>query len=502
MKTGREESLAVASRAEHGVWQLRRDDGDEKRRRGAWSRRREASWQRRTAARIGRRNGCREEEDNAKKKTATSRRPTLQWRTVWWAEPGQRGQRGPPGVKRLAKAAVAAAAVAATKAGAWRMEEFPACGGHAFGCYRIGEARNPGPEASVIAREEQDDHWRQLDDYLDDVEGIRVGYDGIEAEATRGWECQEELVSTVARGADTAAVGMLREAAEAEGTRRRDGWWDNRLGEEVGILHELEEDEGGGIVRGQLLRDAFPDREQVSLHEYSTSVEEAFMDKHGYVADEPVLGEELEESPAARGIEFSGAGHEGAARTGVPLPPGLHQQLARADALEAERRSTKWRGLPSVVRVRRSDHAPQRLGDNTGGNARRLVLDRHLLPRVPNIEEVNGEEDAREADVNVSEAAAARAEIFRRDANVEKMEDRVPSKIYRRRARGRRQRGGQFGEIWLINSSGKPQLETALACAAKRDRHVCAILNQGHQQCAGEWQTCRPWPRATDGLQL
>ncbi len=58
-------------------------------------------------------------------------------------------------------------------------------------------------------------------------------------------------------------------------------------------------------------------------------------------------------------------------------------------------------------------------------------------------------------------------------------------KVYARRARGRRQRGCHEGEVWSLNSSGKPQLEAAIRSATEMGGKCIAILNQEHHQGVG-----------------
>ncbi len=345
---------------------------------------------------------------------------------------------------------------------------------------RIGEAANPGPVGG-FDDPEADDAMEQLEQYLEEQSAdplVPEDYDGITASGLAFTEAQVE--EGVGGEFDLGVSELARQPERTEdGEARARQWWNARLGDE---LDDYEDDGIDELDDERLLRDAFRQsgdgrHERAAGHDQ----EGAFMERHGLIVDEPDIREQL-------GIVEGGRTHVLAANAagsgGVRLPEGLFQTLAMHDQADIEQKGLKWRRLSEARMEARAEVAARRGAQRRArSEAAGRVLQAEHLPNMPMLEEEEADEPCEgNLAMNGVEAADGARAVRCQGGAEQGAEGARGQRTHSRRARGRRQRGGQQGEIWTINSSGKPQLESTLKLAAGSKGKCVALLCQEHQQ--------------------
>ncbi len=456
---------------------------------GNRARRSEVAWQRRMIGRMTKRNGGAREDTDGSKRRRSERLPTLQWSDsqsrcrAAGARP-RAATAGRLGVVQLLAVAAAATGAAVSsggqnacsvlhRPGRCFREHVDGAKGHwatdpanwtavSFGSgFRYGEALHPGPLTNFDDPEAFDiDEGQELDwRALSGADGaMAAGVGQIEMLA------QEQMAPVDSKHMDLmgAAIGVDMEVEECTMER---AWWNIKLGERCDW-------EGEGIEvapQERLLATAFPAPSGSQRGHADTGLRgDDQLAEHWSV----FLGPQVEEC-ATRPPPSSG----------VPLPVGLFQSLQEEDAARAGIAAERWHKL------RR--HQSSQRARATAGRSRRMEGDERAnvsaglrfqnVPREPNIEEVQ-KEPLREDEVAVAAGASGGD-----SARCSLQDGREPEagKVYARRARGRRQRGNHEGEIWLLNSSGKPQLEAAVRAARETKGKCIAIMNQEHHQVPG-----------------
>ncbi len=444
--------------------------------RTARSRRAELTWLRKMSSKLKSKCDQSKEPERRGGGRGSVRRPTLQWNSPPSAACGQttrawRGTVTPSSRLRRFATTAAVAGAALVKGAPLTM----AVTGHsalydgAGNCYgewrngsiRFGEARHPGPMTAY-------DDPEFFDDYEDQECDLRAmaEADGFMA---AGIGQVEPLVQDQAGYVDPEHVDFTATVVdielEEERCRAVRPWWDIRLGEEVRWASSDVE----SASQEQLLATAFPAPGGRPEHVSDDQrVDDDFITVHARPRPEPQL-EEIVVQPPAEG--------------GVPLPQGLFRAMQDEDAARAERTAGRWHQLRQRQVDQRAAVSAAR-GKRSGKEARSnkaAGLQIQNLPHEPPIEELQ------EVPVQEASAAEGRSDIGNAPARPAQRGDvgAGAGKVHARRARGRRQRGCHEGELWLLNSSGKPQLEAAIRAANETRGKCVAILNQEHHQGPG-----------------
>ncbi len=171
---------------------------------------------------------------------------------------------------------------------------------------------------------------------------------------------------------------------------------------------------------------AFPSQgERRDFGRAARGAEEEFLSRHGHVADEPVVAEQV---------------HVQSGSTGVPLPSGLFESLQADDARQAERSAGRWRALYDRRRAHQAAVASkreERARARDKGVPVAAALRAENMPKEPRIEECVSEEAEVAEHGDGSSQAGVRASGARAD-----MDGRADGgHAHARRAMGRRQRG-------------------------------------------------------------
>ncbi len=440
-------------------------------------RRPELAWLKRMAGRLVRRSGRSSEVARAVGRARRSRRPALQWSSPPASACAQASW--PRRVAVLPPGPLRVLAVTATVAGA-AFVDYGFCdvrgvghqaAYHSMVCdaagwsesgIRYGEARHPGPATTYDDPEAFGDDegqelaWLALSE-ADGVVAAGIGVVESSSQELQGHVGPEHMDLL------GAAVDIDKEYEGGGGAR---AWWDIKLGEECGSGSSLDIE---CASQEHLLAAAFPPPDG----------------RQGdHAANEQYGGDDLFDGHMGehRGPQVEEITVHPPAGSGVPLPLGLFRSLQEEDARRAELAAERWRRLRQQRAEGRAAVAAGRERARAGevGTNRAAGMQAHNVPREPSIEEVQGltvmemqpEDDLR----GLGDAPARRTPSGSGDVGA--------GRVYARRARGRRQRGCQEGELWLLNSSGKPQLEAAVCCANESGGKCIAILNQEHHQGA------------------
>ncbi len=443
------------------------------------TRRAEVAWLRRTSRRLAHRDGRPNEADRASGKRRKALRPTLQWTgpPSWGC-----GQRC--GIQRASTVSfkpLRVLAAAATVAGAVLVDGIPpavdamqsnalrqwscrrGAGGIDGGAVRYGEALHPGPGSPY----DDPEFFGEYGDLDHDVRAIAEA-DGVMSAGFGQVETMaQELMGFVDSGhtdlTGAAIIGVgLGEDVDAQARP----WWGIRLGDDC----DFDCADIGSASQEALLATAFPPSQATQRADTRNELGQAH---YGFVGQDCSHNEPLVEEVAARPSPGGG----------VPLPQGLFKTLQEEDDRRAEFMAEKWSRLRrlqverrDVVSAHREQARAARVLGSTGTLA--AALKPCNVPREPKIEEVQETHVVgSSATENVSGDGESLAPLARGCEEADRQ-----GRTYARRARGRRQRGVHEGEVWLLNSSGKPQLEAAIRCA-NGERGTCiAILNQEHHQ--------------------
>ncbi len=444
------------------------------------TRRAEVAWFKRTSRKLAhgddRANGAGRVGGKCKK----ARRPMLQWRSPpSWGSGSvgggiQRATSALPGPLRVLAAAVTVAGAvlvdgmppavgSAQRTAAHRAICCRGAGAVVCGAVRYGEALHPGPGSPY----DDPEFFGEYGELEHDIRAMSEA-DGVVAVGLGQLEplVQEPMGFMGPASMDLAGAAIIDfDAAEEVATRPRP-WWDIKLGDACTV------DDADIEMASQeaLLATAFPAQHTSQRDGTWDEPLHAYEDYTGrdHAHREPSV-EELAAHPPPEG--------------GVPLPRGLFRALQDDDDRRAELAAEKWSGLRRLHVERRAVSSVHRRQARAGsaletGGTLAAALQAGNVPREPLIEEVQ-ETHVVESSVGdgipcIVEAAAPPPRGYGAGERAER--------TYARRARGRRQRGVHEGEVWLLNSSGKPQLEAAIRCANEEGGKCIAILNQEHHQ--------------------
>ncbi len=303
----------------------------------------------------------------------------------------------------------------------------------AYGTHRIGEASNPGPITAFDMPEVP------LDYHEEDLEHI----DGHVGHASFGFMeagFDPETVAGRITAAQTASAPLTDLLDQHEGWRR-DG---------LTSIEELDERELAAIGLRGAQEQLLPARKETFDPDL--------------MFEGPLTQEEA-------------ATIEDTDRASAPIPLDMFQRLQEQDAKEAAERLVKWQAVLERAQRARDKMvargAPKKMND-----AMQTVFEGPSI-----IEDESFDDGAPPHPCGVSEHRCASTAAS-------------PTKQPRRRARGRRRRNGGKCELWTLNSSGRPQLETAVHVACDREVPVLGIINQEHHQGESKLADLQSWCRA------
>ncbi len=311
---------------------------------------------------------------------------------------------------------------------------------------RFGEADNPGPPRVLTTFDQAEgDGFPEVYDAEELAEGWRdVELDGVEAQEDEGMREYDAEIRGTERASLPPELYLNTAAASNEGEEGRAFRWPSDA------LEDLELDELAGIVEGAYGGRTEPNERCDAVGDRARE----FYRDHGLVADEPDITV------------------VGRATAGVALPRGLEEQLNAEDRRTSAHRAAKWSSFfADVVKARKETEELRskglvRRGARAGSGC--WAIGAGYVPMVPVVQEEMDEEQAA-MDIQPTDALAAASPP-------------IPARRFRRRARGRRQRGMKEATVVLINSSGAPQAKRAIITAAASTENVVAIMGQEHHQ--------------------
>ena len=206
-------------------------------------------------------------------------------------------------------------------------------------------------------------------------------------------------------------------------------------------------------------------------------------------------GRDLSEDPGIQELEEYMAPIQAEAGQPVILPGEmLVKQWEKEQEQERRQRANRWKEVNEAYRTRQGAERGTKLVGEAVGTAKELRLAKLLsanLPTIPRVEEeTNGFQSCQGSQPREVNEEIGPGQVPQ--AGTEGPGQKQTHKVKRRGRRSGKQRkneGDDVREIWLHNSSGKPQFLAAVAHAATMGKgKVVAVINQEHHCDAAKWR--------------